>query len=234
MGCSKQSTNNLRHSLGCFGLEYVNDAGRRFLSYLAINNMLAITTCFRKKRYATWVHPRSKLQHQIDHFFVKKDKSQFFTDACVTQPIIDTDHNAVLCKLHLINRLKKRSNPRQRLLQYDYYGLKNREARETFCVKVFEAYNAQTISNSKYNRFAAAVTSVSRNNLPRKSKPSPGWFTSAQQTLIPLIHQRNQAMLKKFQYPLRSTVQKLRVARKELKRAISKAKNDWISAFVVR
>jgi len=59
---------------------------------------------------------------------------------------------------------------------------------ETFCVKVIEAYNAQT--NSKYNWLAAAIISVSHSNLPRKPKPSPGWFTSTQQTLMPLIRQR--------------------------------------------
>ena len=37
-------------------------------------------------------------------------------------------------------------------------------------------------------------------------------------------------MLKNFQYPLRSNVQELRTARKELKKAVTKAKNDWISA----
>ena len=78
MGYSIQHSDDSRHSLGRFGLQHVNDAGRRFLSYLAISNLLTITTCFRKKTYATWIHPRSKLKHQIDHFFVGKDKSRFF------------------------------------------------------------------------------------------------------------------------------------------------------------
>jgi len=44
---------------------------------------------------------------QIDHFIIKKDKSQFFTDACVTQSIIDTDHKAVMRKLEKKTSLEK-------------------------------------------------------------------------------------------------------------------------------
>ena len=50
-----------RSTLGQFGLAHINDSGRRFSSFLAVNNMLALTTCFKKKSYGTWIHPRSKL-----------------------------------------------------------------------------------------------------------------------------------------------------------------------------
>jgi len=59
MRCSREQ-NCLRQ----FGIDYVNDAGLRFASYLSICNMIAITTCFRKSIYGTWVHPRSKRKHQ--------------------------------------------------------------------------------------------------------------------------------------------------------------------------
>jgi len=61
-----------------------NDSGRRFSSYLAINNLLATTTCFRKNNYSTWIHPHSRLRHQIDHFIVKKDSLKHVLDAGVT------------------------------------------------------------------------------------------------------------------------------------------------------
>jgi len=66
--------------------------------------------------------------------------------------------------------------------------------------------------------------------LPQVKKPSPGWFQASQNKLLPLIEQRNDAMLRKIKRPLRSTVDRLRTVRKNLKRAISKAKNDWISS----
>ena len=34
--------------LGCFGLNYVNESRKRFLSYLSIKNLAVITTFFKK------------------------------------------------------------------------------------------------------------------------------------------------------------------------------------------
>ena len=57
MGCSNEF-----NSLGNFGIRYMNESGRRFASYLTINDMVAVTTCFRKKCYGTWVNPRSTIK----------------------------------------------------------------------------------------------------------------------------------------------------------------------------
>ena len=46
-------------------------------------------------------------------------------DAGVTQAVIDSDHSAIMCKLRLISRLKKKSSPRDRLIRLDYSKLKN-------------------------------------------------------------------------------------------------------------
>ena len=151
-------------------------------------------------------------------------------DAGVTQVLIDSDHLAVMCKIRLIVRLKKRSSPRQRLLHLDYSALKDGETRSTFCTKVLESYHAQPTARSNYSRLSAAVTSVSRDTLPHKPKPQPGWFAAAQHTLIPLIQQRNEAMSNRFVLFTRTHTHKLRTARKELKRAVSKAKNNWITS----
>ena len=119
-------------------------------------------------------------------------------DAGVTQVLIDSDHLAVMCKIRLIIRLKTWTSPRQRLLHLDYSALKDGETRNTFCTKVLESYNTQPTARSNYSRLAAAVTSVSRDTLPHKPKPQPGWFAAAQHTLIPLIQQRNEAMSNRF------------------------------------
>ena len=54
---------NDRHlkSTGQFGMTHRNTAGERFSSYLSMGSMRAVTTFFKKKNYATWNHPRSKL-----------------------------------------------------------------------------------------------------------------------------------------------------------------------------
>ena len=71
MGCKGSIDERIvtpqQHPLGQFGLQHTNNAGERFVSYLAVKNLVTLTTFFRKRQYGTWMHPRSKLPHQIDH-----------------------------------------------------------------------------------------------------------------------------------------------------------------------
>ena len=46
MGCNTRLDKG--YPIGKFGIDHVNDSGRRFSSYLSINHLLAVTTCFRK------------------------------------------------------------------------------------------------------------------------------------------------------------------------------------------
>jgi len=46
-------------SVGRQGIDHVNESGRKFHSYLEMNNLVALTTYFRKKNYGTWMYPRS-------------------------------------------------------------------------------------------------------------------------------------------------------------------------------
>ena len=70
--------------IGRFGISHVNDSGRQFRSFLAINGLSAMTSCFEKRDYTTWIHPRSKKKHQIDHFLVNQEMTHRIQDAGVT------------------------------------------------------------------------------------------------------------------------------------------------------
>ena len=115
MGCSPEYD-----CLGRFGIDYVNEAGRRLASYLSMSQMVALTTCFQKPAYGTWVHPRSNRKHQIDHFITNNRHRQRFTDAGLTTQLIYSDHMAIKCKVRLMARLKKKTPPRQFLLSRDF------------------------------------------------------------------------------------------------------------------
>ena len=125
MGCSNDNT-----CLGTFGISYVNEYGRRFASYLAINNLIEATTCFRKKSYGTWIHPRSKNVHQIDHFLTESNTICRISDAGVTTPLLDSDH-----------RLKKITTQRKRLALLDYTALSDENLKQYFCSTTLETFN---------------------------------------------------------------------------------------------
>ena len=154
----KENTDNLainQHPLGNFGLRHSNNSGERFANYLAVNNLLALCTFFRKPQYGTWLHPRSKLLHQIDHFIVQSVDFCRFVDAGLTNSLIDSDHRAIKCKIRIMARLKKRTLPRQRLLRIDYSALHDENTRRTFCDKVVACH--RTFPTQRYDNTSSCI-----------------------------------------------------------------------------
>jgi len=88
-----------------------------FLTLFETINLVTITTYFRKRKYTTWSHPNSKLPHQIDHFISQKPNFCRFIDASVRQPILNSDHLAINCKLKIMANFKKacKCNPLRKL-----------------------------------------------------------------------------------------------------------------------
>ena len=229
MGVADNTIDYHRH-LGRFGLKHRNNAGERFASYLAINSLLALTTCFRKSQYGTWVHPRSKLPHQIDHIIVANEHFCRFTDAGRAPVLLDSDHRAVYCKLRVMARLKKRTPQRTRLLRSNFDCLADKVIADTFCKKVVDTYSSQVErGEAKYTRLAKSLTVATLETLPMKEKAQPGWFAAAELQITPLIENRNRAMEALFKRRTRLTHERLRSARQLLKRTVDQAKSTWIA-----
>ena len=228
MGCTERD--EAQRHLGRFGLKHTNNAGLRLSSYLAINNFVALTTCFRKRQYGTWIHPRSKLPHQIDHIITDNEHFCRFIDAGITNSLLDSDHRAVSCKVRVMARLKKQTPQRTRLLRSDYCSLAEKSVVDMFCRKVIDAHTEQSENDSKYTRLATALNTATLEVLPIKQRAQPGWFAAAEAQILPLIERRNNAMDAVFQRRTRLSTQKLREARNVLKSSVSAAKNAWIAS----
>ena len=83
-------------------------------------------------------------------------------------------------------------------------------------------------STLKYTRLVNAATAATRQNLSPKKKAQPHWFQEASQQLLPLIQARNQAMAAACGRRSRKVTNQLRQARHQVKRAVAKAKNQWL------
>ena len=86
---------NVGNICGPFGVPHTNDAGRRMHSFLSIRGLTTTTKFSQKKPYGTWIHPRSKFPHKLDHIITNKDKLCTVTDAGVTESMVDSDHCAL-------------------------------------------------------------------------------------------------------------------------------------------
>ena len=230
MGVSQLIENERKfdmNSIGKFGLSHRNNAGIRFSTYLETNSLVALTTYFRKKSYRTWTHPRSKLQHQIDHFITSKNSFNRFVDAGVMTPFIDSDHRAVFVKLRIRHNFVKRLTRRQRVARLDQNVLLSPQIKNLFCHRVNDLYRESDEIDS-YSKLEKAMELAALTTLPKTFRPQPGWFSSNQARLNRLIEERNIAVALKIKRPTRNSAQRLRKARKELKAEIARSKNNWI------
>ena len=67
--------------VGPFGLDHINASGHRLRSFLELHQLASLASFFRKPHYGTWLHPRSKRLHQLDHIFTSRHDVFRFTDA---------------------------------------------------------------------------------------------------------------------------------------------------------
>ena len=114
------------------------------MTYLAINNLKVATTSFKKKHYATWIHPRSKKLHQIDHFIVNREMFHRIIDAGWTLQLLDSHHYPIFMKLRIMKRLKKNTQSRSRMLNLDYSILNSHQNRVNFCEEVLNNIQDRT------------------------------------------------------------------------------------------
>ena len=217
-----------RSVVGKFGLEHSNFSGQRFASFLQTNNLLAVTTFFKKRQYATWKHPRSKLLHQIDHIITEAGQFHRFTDAGITECLVDSDHCAIRCKIRIMRRLKRRDPPRQHLLKLDYEQLNKIEIRTKFCREVFDKYHKSSPSDCHYTRVTNALHGAALKNIPKRKRAQPGWFATAEASLLPLIQARNEAFIASFRRNTRSNTTRLKIIRKKIKSIVTAEKNKWV------
>ena len=80
----------------------------------------------------------------------------------------------------------------------------------------------------KYETLTTAMNTAASSILTQKVHNSPDWFTENEAELTKLIEKRNFAILCKMNRATRRTTDNLRTIRKQLKSAISRAKNNWI------
>lgn len=214
--------------IGQFGARHQNAAGERFASYLSVSNMRAVTTFFKKKNYATWNHPRSKLPHQIDHIITAGKDLIRFTDAGVTDCLIDSDHRAVKCALRIMKRLKKQATASEQLTKLDCSSLRDSVTETKFCNTFCQKFQTST-EGTHYSRVASAMSEAAKEVLPKKKRSQPAWFEEEESSLLPLIKARNDAFNAYTSSRVtRSTKQRLTEARKKVKNAVTAAKNKWL------
>ena len=163
IGTMQRGDNQSMTAVGPHGCRHLNPAGERFRTYLEVNGLTAATTYFKKNAYGTWIHPRSKRTHQIDHFITSKSDFCRLIDAGCSKPLLDSDHLAIMCKLRVAARLKRRNTaPRNKLLKLDTCVLKDKGLSADFCNSFMEKFDNSAGDLDYYTRVSNVMEEAAR------------------------------------------------------------------------
>jgi hypothetical protein len=238
---------NRNGAVGPHGLDHVNASGRRLRSFLELHQLAALASFFWKRHYGTWMHPRSKLLHQLDHIFVARSDVHRFTDAG-SRPgqLIDSDHRAVGCKLRITTGFQRKPDQRARLARLDYTSLYQESEQQAFARAVVDhllpslpspplpspppASPPPITLSTPYSALADALRSTALALLPKRARSTPSWFAAQADRLRLLIRARNTAFDARHQQPDGGTAERLQRARSMLQAAVRDAKSTWISS----
>jgi hypothetical protein len=217
-------------AVGPFGLTHLNNHGRTFKSFLQMRELVSVSSHYRKPEYGTWIHPRSKKKHQIDHIIMHACDLKRVKDAGAKAPLLDTDHKSMCCKLRLhVHLRKRRVDVRNKLTKLDttvLLGQEGEEARTNFAFQVVESLTDQ--EHVSHATLVETIQAAAEALLPDRPRASPKWFQAHALTLRPLIAARNQAMVAYQNRCCRSSARRLKEARQKVQAAVRAARSGWI------
>lgn len=180
-------------AIGPFGLDHINSSGRRLRSYMETRELASAASFYKKKHYGTWIHPRSKLVHQLDHFMISRRDLRCLADAgSFGGQLIDSDHRGIMCKLRIAVKLRrKQTGPRSMLARLDRSSLQQRDAQVRFSKCVLEKLRVllqSTRDDTSIDTSKASLPSVSPSLHACMQPPSPASSSPPTSTLSSPLH----------------------------------------------
>ena len=158
--------------LGPFGVKYCNKAGKELYDCCAALGLCSATTFFQKPQYQTWMNPRSKLGHQIDHFLVRRSALARVRESGRYGGLsVESDHQPIRLTLRVAKNLSKQRCKREETF-IDRRLLQKADILSKFQQEVSRDFQQRSRRmDSKYDALSKSVSAAG--GLPRR-KFCPG------------------------------------------------------------
>jgi len=219
--------------LGPFGIQHRNQSGVELNDFCAVNGLVAATTFFQKNQHGTWVNPRSRKQHQLDHFLIDKSSFARVRDAGRYGALaLSSDHVPIRLSLRIARNLDKQ-RPQRAAPRFNRDLLKQPDIADRFCKRVDQLQSkAPDLTHASLVEIMKIAASEELSSDARKRE---GWFREKEDKLVAAIEERNRAQIafntanKPSSTREHVTIQHKRLvaARRNLKRIVKEAKQDW-------
>ena len=177
--------------LSPFGIRHQNQSGVELNDFCTVNGLVAATTFFQKNQYGTWVNPRSRKHHQLDHFLIDKSSFARVRDAGRYRALaLSSDHVPIRLSLQIARNLDKQRQQRA-APQFNRDLLKQPDITDHFCKRVDQLQlKAPDLTHASLVKIMKIAASEALSSNARKRK---GWFREEEDKLVAAIEERNRA-----------------------------------------
>lgn len=219
---------------GPFGIDYQNKAGRELVTLLSTHELCLPSTYYQKKRYETWINPCSGRGHQLDHSIMRQSQLWRVRDAGRYGLLgKDSDH----CPIRLELKMGKNHNPNlhtKRNTRVDRRLLDQDHITKAFADAVKDHMKAKSEEKTSMKKFIRAMKYAEAEVLMTDQRRQPGWYKAGEEYIEPAIAKRNATQAAVNIDPTTENRTALRLARKQMKKHVVRATNEWLDDCVSR
>ena len=115
------------HVCGEHGTRKQNKAGAELRQVLNLHEMYSPMTFHVSSYKGTWLHPRLKQHHQLDHLFVKQKDKKLIRKCKIANMLIDSDHFSVRLHVSILSPAGRSKTTRQKRNKKDFQGRYGRD-----------------------------------------------------------------------------------------------------------
>ena len=218
--------------LGHHGIGKINDNGQRLLELCSNHHLCTTSSFFPNKVHqrASWMHPRSKHWHQLDH--VITSRSQLCTvrnTRTYHSADCNTDHSLVLSKVILKPRPFHLSKPKS-LPRINTGNTNCPERTNSFLASLRRSINSSsshTTASAKWKQLSQSIFDCALESYGKKQGKTNDWYEANKAKLEPVLEARRSALLDYKSNPCKETLACLQLARKKVKTLSRYCANDF-------
>ena len=218
---------------GPYGQTRLDGAGRELRNIINMHEMCSPLAFCRSEHEGTWVHPRSKSSHQLDHIFVEKAERKLVRKCKISHVLVDSDHFSIRLHISLLSPAGRTKSIRQKRNGLDFQSkcgssVSDEDMQEAG-KEISNLCKTLRDTNPTISRHDCLLMAIEQGieSLPKKKTGKKGWYEGNEKELVEWIEKRNAATLRHATTKNHDDLVHLRTVRATLKKLKRKSKNDW-------
>jgi hypothetical protein len=223
---------NRDEASGEHGISHVNAAGKELKMLATAHGLQDLVTVEEQTFYGTWVHPQSKLWHQLDRIFMKKSQRHMVNKCRNAEMLKVSDHFSVRINLTMSSppnpplTLRQRNNTKN-LRDVFSKSADEKVKRERIMEMARQHEDRRKTHGDGFEHLMAAVNAVVETT-PVQKREQQGWCDLNFACLNEAVETRNAAARECARTKTEEARLLLKKERDCLKKLKKKAKNEWM------